>query len=172
MFFSFLYFLATLYIYICSFTTLKYYFYYMLNSHFFCTVLFTSLCNHTVVINKAFYSMMAFDTVISIHCLLSLFFFVIILCFVLWLLLLISFPRDFTVSNNAFGASLIAQSLKSLPAVQETWVRSQGWEDPLEKEMTTHSSIIAWKISWTEEPGELQSMGSQRVGHDWATNTN
>ena len=113
MFFSFLYFLATLYIYICSFTTLKYYFYYMLNSHFFCTVLFTSLCNHTVVINKAFYSMMAFDTVISTHCLLSLFFFVIILCFVLWLLLLISFPRGFTVSNNAFGASLIAQSVES-----------------------------------------------------------
>ena len=46
------------------------------------------------------------------------------------------------------------------------WVRSLGWEDPLEKEMATHSSIIAWKISWTEEPGELQSMGSQGVGHD------
>ena len=55
---------------------------------------------------------------------------------------------------------------KELPAVRETWVQSLGWEDPLEKEMATHSSIIAWKISWTEEPGELQSMGSQRVGHD------
>ena len=55
---------------------------------------------------------------------------------------------------------------KNLPAVQETWVQSLGWEDPLEEEMATHSSIIAWKISWTEEPGELQSMGLQRVGHD------
>ena len=63
-------------------------------------------------------------------------------------------------------ASLVAQSVKTLPAVQETQVRSRGWEDPLEKEMATHSSILAWKISWTEEPGGLQSMGSQRVGHD------
>ena len=60
----------------------------------------------------------------------------------------------------------VAQSVKNLPAVQEIWVRSLGWEDPLEKEMATHSSILAWKISWTEEPGGLQSMGSQRVGHD------
>ena len=65
-----------------------------------------------------------------------------------------------------FGASLVAQLVKNLPAVQETRVRSLGWEDPLEKEMATHSSILAWKISWTEEPGGLQSMGSQRVGHD------
>ena len=61
--------------------------------------------------------------------------------------------------------------VKNLPAVQETWVRSLGQEDPLEKEMAAHSSILAWKISWTEEPGGLQSVGSQRVGHDWATNT-
>ena len=58
------------------------------------------------------------------------------------------------------------QSVKNLPAVQETRVRSLGWEDSLEKEMATHSSILAWKISWTEEPGGLQSVGSQRVGHD------
>ena len=62
--------------------------------------------------------------------------------------------------------ALVAHLVKNLPAVQETWVRSLGWEDPLEKEMATHSSIIAWKISWTEEPGKLQSMGSQRAGHD------
>ena len=68
-------------------------------------------------------------------------------------------------------ASLVAQSVKNLPAVQETQVRSLGWEDPLEKEMATHPSILAWKISWTEEPGGLQSMGSQRVGHNWVTNT-
>ena len=56
--------------------------------------------------------------------------------------------------------------VKRLPAVRETQVRSLDWEDPLEKEMTTHSSTLAWKIPWTEEPGGLQSMGSQRVGHD------
>ena len=63
-------------------------------------------------------------------------------------------------------ASLVAQRLKHLPAMRETWVRSLGWEDPLEKEKATHSSILAWRIPWTEEPGRLQSMGSQRVGHD------
>ena len=56
-------------------------------------------------------------------------------------------------------ASLVAQRLKHLPAMQETWVPSLGWEDPLEKEMATHSSTLAWKIPWTEEPGRLQSMG-------------
>ena len=62
--------------------------------------------------------------------------------------------------------SLVAQRLKCLPAMQETWVRSLGWEDPLEKEMATHSSILAWRIPWMEEPGGLQSKGSQRVRHD------
>ena len=57
-------------------------------------------------------------------------------------------------------ASLMAQTVKHLPAMQETWVPSLGWEDPLEKEMATHSSTLAWKIPWTEEPGGLQSMGS------------
>ena len=60
----------------------------------------------------------------------------------------------------------MAQLVKSLSAVRETQVRSLGEEDPLEKEMATHSSILAWRIPWTEEPGGLQSMGSQRVGHD------
>ena len=63
----------------------------------------------------------------------------------------------------------MAQTVKRLPAMRETQVQSLGWEDLLEKEMTTHSSILAWKIPWTEEPGRLQSMGSQRVGHDWVT---
>ena len=57
-------------------------------------------------------------------------------------------------------ASLVAQTVKHLPVMRETWVRSLGWEDPLEEEMTTHSSILAWKVPWTEEPGGLQSMGS------------
>ena len=56
--------------------------------------------------------------------------------------------------------------VKNLPALQETWVQSLGREDPLEKKMATHSSILAWKIPWTEEPGGLQSMGLQRVGHN------
>ena len=63
-------------------------------------------------------------------------------------------------------ASLVAQMVKSLPAVQETGVRSLGWEDPLEKGTVTHSSILAWRIPWIEEPGKLWSMGSQRVRHD------
>ena len=57
---------------------------------------------------------------------------------------------------------LVARMVKNLPAVQETWVRSLGWEDPLEKEMATHSSVLAWEIPWIEEPGRLQSMGSQK----------
>ena len=64
------------------------------------------------------------------------------------------------------GASLVAQMIKNLPATQETWVPSLDQEDPLKKEMATHSSNLAWKISWTEEPGGLQSKGLQRVGHD------
>ena len=62
--------------------------------------------------------------------------------------------------------SLVGQSVKCLPAMRETQVQSLGWEDPLEKEMAAHSSILAWKIPWTKEPGRLQSMGSQRVGHN------
>ena len=72
--------------------------------------------------------------------------------------------------NKSFSInSLVAQRLKHLPAMRETWVRSLGREDPLEKEMATHSSISAWRIPWTQEPGGLQSTGLQRVGHDWAT---
>ena len=67
------------------------------------------------------------------------------------------------------GASLVAQTVERLPTMRETRVRSLGWEDPLEKELATHSSTLAWKIPWNEEPGRLQSMGSQRVGHNWAT---
>ena len=62
--------------------------------------------------------------------------------------------------------SLVVQTVKHLPTMQETWVRSLGQEDYLEMAMATHSSTLAWKIPWTEDPGRLQSMGSQRVGHD------
>ena len=62
--------------------------------------------------------------------------------------------------------SLVAQMVKRLSTIRETWVRSLGRDDSLEKEMATHSSNIAWKIPWTEDPGRLQSMGPQRVGHD------
>ena len=80
-----------------------------------------------------------------------------------------------TVSNSwatftfTFWASLVAQLVKNSPAVWKTWVQSLGWEDPLEKGMATHSSILSWRTPWTEEPGRLQSMGSQRVRHDWVT---
>ena len=67
--------------------------------------------------------------------------------------------------------SLVAQMVKNLPAMQETWVQSLGWEDPLEKRMAIHSSIRAWRIPRTEEPGGLQSMGSQRIRHDLEANT-
>ena len=63
-------------------------------------------------------------------------------------------------------ASTVAQTVKNLSAMWETWVRSLGQEDPLEEGMATHSSVLAWRIPWTEEPGGLQSMGSQIVGHD------
>ena len=65
--------------------------------------------------------------------------------------------------------SLVAQMVKRLSAMRETQVWSLGWEYPLEKEMEIHSSTIAWKIPWTEEPGQLHSVGSQRVGHNWIT---
>ena len=66
-------------------------------------------------------------------------------------------------------ASLVAQTVKNPPAIQDTWVWSLGWEDPLKEGMATHSRILAWRIPRTEEPGSLQSIGSQRVKHDWAT---
>ena len=66
--------------------------------------------------------------------------------------------------HYSLGAFLVAQLVRNLPAVQETWVQSLGWEDTLEKEMATHSSILAWKISWTEEPGWVQPMGRKESG--------
>ena len=70
--------------------------------------------------------------------------------------------KDFDSFKVLNWASLVAQGLKRLPLIQETWVRSLDWEDPLEKEMTTHSSILAWEIPWTEDPGGLLSLGSQK----------
>ena len=68
--------------------------------------------------------------------------------------------------QTLIGASLVAQLVKNLPAMQETWLPSLGWEDPLENGMAAHSSILAWRLPWTEEPDGLQSMGSQRVRHN------
>ena len=79
---------------------------------------------------------------------------------------ILSFKTFFSFINRLLETSLVAQRLKCLPAMRETWVRSLGWEDPLEKEMATHSSILAWRIPWVEEPGGLQSMGSRRVRLD------
>ena len=79
------------------------------------------------------------------------------------------FPASLAKMNcllGVFGLPWFTQTVKRLSMMQETWVRSLGWKDPLEKEMAIHSSTIAWEIPWTEEPGRLQSMGSQRVGHN------
>ena len=91
-------------------------------------------------------------------------------------LLLSPSPPDFNLSQHqglfkwvSFWASLVAQMVKRLPTMQETWVRFLGRKDLLEKEMATHSSTLAWKIPWMEETGKLQSIGLQRVRHDWVT---
>ena len=72
----------------------------------------------------------------------------------------------FIVHFSSVRASQVAQMVKNLPARTETWIQYLGREDPLEKGMATHSSILAWRVPWTEEPGGLQSMGSQSIGHD------
>ena len=72
-------------------------------------------------------------------------------------------------SSHMLAASLVAQMVKQLPAMWETWVWSLGWKEPLEKGKATLSSILAWRNPWTEETGRLQSMGLQRVGHNWLT---
>ena len=76
-----------------------------------------------------------------------------------------------TVERACYRASLVAQMVKNPPAVRETWVQSLAWEDPLQKGMAIHASIFACRIPWREESGRLQSMESQRAGHDWATFT-
>ena len=77
----------------------------------------------------------------------------------------------FCYTCTCIWASMVAQMVKNLPAIQETGVWSLGQQEPLEEEMATHYSILAWRIPWTEETGGLHSMGSHRVRHDWATNT-
>ena len=84
----------------------------------------------------------------------------------MWLLL--DVPSMVSIITQC-KAQLVAQTVKRLPTMWETWVQSLGLEDLLEKEMATHSSILAWKIPWMEEPGRLQFMRSQRVGHNWTT---
>ena len=79
------------------------------------------------------------------------------------------FPDQKQKKIDLWFLSLVTQMVKNLPAMQETWVRLLGWEDPLEKEMVTYSSILAWEIPCIEEPRRLQTMGSQRVRHNWAT---
>ena len=74
--------------------------------------------------------------------------------------------QDFSHGCCEDWASLVAQTVKNPPAMQEIWVRSLGWGDPLEEGMVTHSSILAWRIPWREEPGGLESIGSQIIGHD------
>ena len=77
-----------------------------------------------------------------------------------------TFRKEMRFDIYLINYTLMSKTVKNLPAMQETWVQSLGWEDPLEKGMATHSSLLAWRIPWTEEPGGLQSTRSQRVGHD------
>ena len=84
----------------------------------------------------------------------------------IFVIFVITHGDDLTFYSKVLRASLVAQTVKNLPAVQKTWVQSLGWEDPLEKGTATHSSMLAWRIPWTEEPSRLQSMGLQRVGHN------
>ena len=81
----------------------------------------------------------------------------------IYLTVIISILTGLALICRLLWASLVAQTVKNLPATWVTWVQFLGWEDPLEKGVATHSSILAWRIPWTEEPGELQSMGLQRV---------
>ena len=80
-------------------------------------------------------------------------------------------PQMIKYFSSLIGTSLVTQTVKNMPAMLETWVQSLGWEDPLEKGMATHCSILAWRIPWTEEPCRLLSIRLQRVRHDWVTNT-
>ena len=89
--------------------------------------------------------------------------------FQIYIYIYIYYIYTHTHTHTYILTSLVAQTIKHLPAMRETRVQFLGWDDLLEKEMATHSSILAWRIPRTEEPGRLQSMGSQRVGHDWAT---
>ena len=94
-------------------------------------------------------------------------------CAVVWAFFGIAFLDLFQSCGPCwvFKFSLVTQIVKNLLALQDTWVQSLGWEDALAKGMGTHSSVFAWRIPWPEEPGGLQSLGSQRVVHDWVTNT-
>ena len=76
------------------------------------------------------------------------------------------FLKKYLSTNHSITASLVAQMVKNLPAMRKTWVRSLGWEDPVEEGMVTHSSVLAWRFPWTEEPGGLQSTGLQGAGHN------
>ena len=87
-------------------------------------------------------------------------------CLKVWLMIVRSIPYSIK------KASLVPQMVKNPHALLETWVQFLGWEDPLEKEMATHSNILVWEIPRTEEPGRLQFMWLQKVGHDWVSNTN
>ena len=80
--------------------------------------------------------------------------------------MLCSEQKNLASPQGSLGALLVAPTVKNLPVMQETWVPSLGQEDPLEEEMATHSSILVWRIPWTEEPRGLQSIGSQGVGHN------
>ena len=89
-----------------------------------------------------------------------------------WTRLSFCYSKHCSLKNKSYvQTTLVVEMVKNLPAVQETWIQSLGREDPLEKRMATHPNILAWRIPWAEEPGRLHPTGSQRVRHDWVTNT-
>ena len=92
--------------------------------------------------------------------------------FIFKLLIMVEYTWHQICCFNYYMASLVAQMVKNLPVMQETRLQFLGWEDPLEKGVVPHSRVLAWRIPWTEEPGRLQFVALQRVGHDWAANTN
>ena len=118
-----------------------------------CTVLITKIILNTKILGGGLFEVKS-SHIYTIHLLMPNFLF-------LWLRIIIIFSYGLT------WASLVAQMVKNPSAMLETWVRSLVWENPLEMGMAIHSSILAWRIPWTEEPGRLQSMGSQRVRCNW-----
>ena len=102
----------------------------------------------------------------------TLFYYAFIEVYLIYSVVLVSGVQqsDWVIHIYVLRASLVAQWVKDVPAMWESHVWSLSWEDSLEKEMATHSGILVWRIPWTEMPGGLQSMGSQRVGHDWVIN--
>ena len=116
-----------------------------------------------------FVTMVYIHLLFYIHLLLYIYTFIYIYIYIYKSVVYIHTYMYTYIHIHKYKIPLVTQRLKSLPEMRETWVWSLGWEDSLKKGMATHSSILVWRIPWMEEPGGLQSMGSQRVGRNWMT---